>query len=414
MKQFMTVLGFEFGNYRKSKIFIGITVAVVLVIGILLSFPRITALLASKAPPEQAQTALAPLPVVNQSGLPDADVMQALASLVGYEPFLASQNETELRSAVEDGEYQAALILEEPLSYVYIVKTMSLYDSGTMEIDEALLLMHRQGALTDLGMSEEEAQAVMSAPVRSRIEQTGKSQIDNFFYTYILIFLLYMAIMLYGQFVAMGVASEKGSRTMELLITSARPTALMFGKIIGAGLAGLAQMTAFIGSAFVFFNLNRTYWQDNAIIRSIFDMPLSIMLYCLLFFVLGYFIYAFLYGALGSLASRTEDINTSVMPVTFLFIALFFVVVFSMTSGSIDSGLMRFCSFFPFSSPMAMFVRIAMGEVALWEIVASVVILLASTAGLGILSARIYRIGVLLYGKPPRLHEIFRLLLQKS
>jgi ABC-2 type transport system permease protein len=83
-----------------------------------------------------------------------------------------------------------------------------------------------------------------------------------------------------------------------------------------------------------------------------------------------------------------------------------------MYSGKVDSGLMLFCSFFPLSSPMAMFVRVAMGEVLVWEVVLSVVLLIATTVGLGILSARIYRVGVLLYGKPPRLSEVFKMLRQ--
>ena len=118
----------------------------------------------------------------------------------------------------------------------------------------------------------------------------------------------------------------------------------------------------------------------------------------------------FLYGALGSLANRSEDVNTLVMPVTFLFIIAFFVVMYSMASGSVDTPLITVCSFIPFTSPMAMFIRIAMGTVAGWEIALSVAILVLTTIAVGYLSAAIYRIGVLLYGKPPKLSEVFRML----
>ena len=139
---------------------------------------------------------------------------------------------------------------------------------------------------------------------------------------------------------------------------------------------------------------------------SIFDIPVELLIYMLVFFVLGFLIYAFLYGAIGSTASKLEDINTSVMPITMLFIVGFIVVVFSMTSGEIDTTLMKICSYIPFTSPMAMFTRIAMSTVAWYEIAISIAVLVGSVVGIGILAAKIYRIGVLLYGTPPKLSAI--------
>lgn len=113
-------------------------------------------------------------------------------------------------------------------------------------------------------------------------------------------------------------------------------------------------------------------------------------------------------GAIGSTASKVEDINTSVMPLTFIFIAAFMVVMFSMSAGSVYNVLMRVCSYIPFTSPMAMFTRIAMSTVPIYEIIISVVILIASVIGIGVISAKIYRVGVLLYGTPPKLGAIFK------
>jgi ABC-2 type transport system permease protein len=184
----------------------------------------------------------------------------------------------------------------------------------------------------------------------------------------------------------------------------------MFGKVLGAGCAGLLQFVLIFGSGFTFYNLNASYFTDNMIIQSIFNMPLSILLYAILFFVLGFFIYAFMYGALGSLVSRMEELNTTIMPVTYLFIIAFMVVMFSMSSGNVDNAAMLVCSYIPFTSPMAMFVRIAMGNVAVWEIIVSVVILIGATIGIGFLAAAIYRMGVLMYGKPPKPNEIIKML----
>jgi len=98
------------------------------------------------------------------------------------------------------------------------------------------------------------------------------------------------------------------------------------------------------------------------------------------------------------------------MPITLIFVAAFMIVVFSVTSGNVDSTLMVVCSFIPFTSPMAMFTRIAMSVVPAWQIGLSVGILAASVAGIGVLSAKIYRVGVLIYGTKPRFSRILRMI----
>ena len=147
---------------------------------------------------------------------------------------------------------------------------------------------------------------------------------------------------------------------------------------------------------------------NNPIVASIFDMPVWLLLFMLLFFILGFFIYAFMFGAVGSTASKVEDINTSSMPVMMLFIIAFLVTMFSMSSGNVDNILMKICSFIPFTSPMAMFTRIAMSTVPWYEIVISVAILIGSVFGIGVLAAKIYRVGVLMYGTTPKISQVIK------
>jgi ABC-2 type transport system permease protein len=257
-------------------------------------------------------------------------------------------------------------------------------------------------------MSEDEAVSLLSNNIVHVTKSLGKDQVTNFFYTYIMIFALYMVIILYGQMVATNVASEKDSRAMELLITSAKPASMMFGKVIASCIAGLTQIVCIFGSAFLFYQINQESWGDNAIIASLFRIPGELLLYMIIFFVLGFLVYAFLFSAVGSLASKVEDINTSSMPVTMLFVAAFMIVMFSMTSGNVDSTLMQVCSYIPFTSPMAMFTRIAMSQVPFYQILISVVILVVFAYAIGILSAKIYRVGVLLYGNKPKLTSVMK------
>lgn len=416
MKQFSTIFKFEFMGYGKNKTFVGITLSLVILVGVILSFPRFGDLFKGDDKPttdgdKKAQTILVSDPNVTNA-VTMIDIFKAAMPKNEFQ--ITDKSSDELKKLVDSEEYAGAVVVTSPTEYTYITKTVSMTDSTQYTLNEVMTTKYRLEQMTKFGLTPEQSTDIFNTQVNGTVITTGKDQVSNFLYTYILIFALYMVIMLYGQFVATSVATEKSSRAMELLITSANPSSLMFGKVLGAGAAGLLQMAAILGSSFLFFNLNKQYWGGNELINSIFNMPLSILLYTILFFVLGYAIYSFLYGAIGSLASKVEDINTSVMPITFLFIIAFFIVMFSMTSGNVDSVLMIIASYVPFSSPMAMFVRIAMGDVAAWEIIVSVIILVVSTVGIGFLSAKIYKVGVLLYGKPPKLSSVLKTISSKS
>jgi ABC-2 type transport system permease protein len=288
-----------------------------------------------------------------------------------------------------------------------------MQDMNTELATAVLQEVYRLNAMVHNGISPEIAGEIISVQIESNIEALGKDQMQNFFYTYIMIFALYMVIILYGQMVATNVATEKSSRAMEVLITSAKPTSMMFGKVLASCIAGFSQLVLVFGTAILLYNINKEAL-SNPIIASVFDIPVELFIYLILFFVLGFLIYAFMYGAIGSTASKLEDINTSVMPITFLFIIAFMVVMFSMSNGTIDNTAMLICSYIPFTSPMAMFTRICMSTVAWYEIAASIVILIGSTVGIGILSAKIYRTGVLLYGTPPKIGTLIKTVLKKQ
>lgn len=412
MKQFWNIFKFEFASYLKNKMFVGVTLFLIIAVGVVLSIPRVTSLIRPKGSPQTAQVKSILLSD-SVSANPNAFAAK-LEAAADAQITLTDQSVAEMTALVNKGEYDSAVQVDSPTKYTYIVKNVGMYDETEDIVDRVMLDQYRADGLARLGISPDVSNKLLDVHIESDLVQTGKDQMTNFFYTYILIFALYMAILLYGQSVATSVASEKSSRAMELLITSAKTSHLMFGKVLGAGAAGLLQMSAILGFSFLFFNMNESYWGGNAIVNSLFNMPISIILYTILFFVLGYLLYSFLFGAVGSLVSKMEDISTSVMPITFLFIIAFFIVVFSMNSGNVDSALMVAASYVPFTSPMAMFTRIAMGEVAPYEVILSVAILIVSVAAVGMLSARIYKMGVLLYGKPPKLLSLLKTFIRRS
>ena len=421
MKQFGKILKFELKYYLKNKVFVGVTVFLVLLIAAVMFFPRITAMFEEdntvdvgdvgnvEIGDEQNQDDL-PVMLIKAEEAELAEMVRETfaAAFNGYNVQITDSAIDDVKSTITAGEAECAFVLTSPIEYIYYVNNLSMYDSNASMADEMLRHLYQTNALVQSGLTAEEAGDIMNIFVSGSVESLGKDQIENFFYTYIMIFALYMVILLYGQMVATNVATEKSSRAMEVLITSAKPTSMMFGKVIASCLAGLIQLVAVFGSALVFYNLNKSYWGGNMIIDSIFNIPTELFVYMLVFFILGFLIYAFMFGAVGSTASKLEDINTSVMPITLLFIIAFIVVVTSMSSGNIDNTLMTVCSYIPFTSPMAMFTRICMSTVPLYEILISIAILIGSTVGIGVISAKIYRVGVLMYGTTPKIGSIIK------
>ncbi len=408
MKQLGKILKFELKNYAKNNAFVGVTIFLMVVIAIVMFFPRITALFES----DDTSNITADLSVmlVKADDPTQADMVKETfaASFTDYDVQITDEEISVIKDKITSGDVECAFVMNGATSFTYYVDNLSMYDMNPDIATGVLQQIYQMNAMIGGGMSAEDAAGVMSIQIDAEVESLGKDQMQNFFYTYIMIFALYMVILLYGQMVAMSVATEKSSRAMELLITSAKPINMMFGKVLAACMAGLVQLVAIFGSALVFYNVNKSYWGDNGIIDSIFNIPPELFVYMLVFFLLGFLIYAFLYGAISSTVSKLEDINTAVQPVTFLFIIGFMVVIFSMTSGSVDNVLMTVCSYIPFTSPMAMFTRIAMSTVPWYEIAISIGILVASTFGIGILSAKIYRVGVLMYGTSPKIGNIIK------
>lgn len=407
MKQFGKILKFELKNYMKNKTFVGVTVLLILVMAVIMFFPRLLSLFQSDGPSVAEEKTVM---LVKAEDPAQADLVQQTfgAAFADYDVQITAEDLDAIKERITSGDAECAFVMTGPAEYTYYVDNLSMYDANTQVASQVLQQIYQMNAMIGSGMTAEQAGEVMNIQITGQVETLGKDQMQNFFYTYIMIFALYMVILLYGQMVAMNVATEKSSRAMELLITSAKPASMMFGKVLASCIAGLVQLTAIFGSALVFYNINKPYWNDNPEINSFFNIPPELLVFMLVFFLLGFLIYAFLYGAIASTVSKLEDINTAVQPVTFLFLIGFMVVIFSMTGASVDNLLMKVCSYVPFTSPMAMFTRIAMSTVPWYEIAISIVILVCSVVGVGFISAKIYRVGVLLYGSKPKLMETLK------
>lgn len=409
MLQFRTILGFELKHYFKNKVFVGTTVFIVVVLAVVMFIPNLVTLFGSLGTDDPGSTEQSVILVSAPSQEMGENIVQALAPAFPDQAVTLTQDTMEqIKAQVSNQEASCAFVFDSLTSYTYYVLNRSLYDQTTQIANQALVGLAQVEAMAEQGLAPEQAANILSLQIDVQEELLGVDQAQNYWYTYIMILALYMVIMLYGQMVASHVATEKSSRAMELLITSASPVNMMFGKVLASCIAGLVQLTVIFGSALLFYNLNQDAWGGDQMMTSLFDMPPSLLVFMLVFFVLGFLLYAFLYGAIGSTATKLEDINTSVMPLTMLFVVAFCVVMFGLASGSVDNMSMLVCSFIPFTSPIAMFTRIAMSTVPPYQIALSIGLLALSVVGIGVLSAKIYRVGVLLYGTPPKIGAILK------
>ncbi len=406
MRQFRTILGFELQNYFKNKIFVSVTIIIMLAMAGVMFYPRVASFFTHG---NEAGRGDRPIMLVatDSSELP-ASTTEAVfrQSFPHYQIKVTTDRVERVKEQVKSGKAKYALVLSD-MSYTYYVNGLAMADSNVATANSAVKDLYQLKTLRRHGLSAEQTSQVMTVQIKPNVQNLGKDQTKNFYSAFIMIYALYIAVMTYGQMVATNVASEKSSRAMELLTTSASPVAMMFGKIIASCLAGLAQLVGIFGSALLFYNLNRASWQGNQMINSIFNIPPDLLLYMILFFLLGFFIYGMMYGAVGSLVSKIEDIGSVAMPIILVFVIGFAVVMSSIEDPNNAIG-MKICSFVPFTSSMAMFARIAMGSVSTGEIVLSIAILVVSTVLIGILAAKIYRAGVLMYGTRPKLRTIWR------
>ena len=406
MRQFRTILGFELQNYFKNKIFVSVTIIIMLAVAGVMFYPRVASLFTHD---NEAGRGDRPIMLVatDSSELPTSTTEAVFRrSFPHYQIKVTTDRVEQVKEQVKSGKAKYALVFSDT-SYTYYVNGLVMADSNVATANSVVRDLYQLKMLRRHGLSAEQAGQVMTIQIKPNIQNLGKDQTKNFYSAFIMIYALYVAVMTYGQMVATNVASEKSSRAMELLTTSASPVAMMFGKIIASCLAGLTQLVGIFGSALLFYNLNQASWQGNQMIDSIFNVPPDLLLYMILFFLLGFFIYGMMYGVVGSLVSKPEDIGSVAMPIILVFVIGFVVVMSSIEDPNNAIG-MKICSFIPFTSSMAMFARVAMGSVSTGEIALSIAILVVSTVLIGILAAKIYRAGVLMYGTRPKLRTIWR------
>jgi ABC-2 type transport system permease protein len=317
---------------------------------------------------------------------------------------------TALRNRVNSGDIDGFLWLSDDAVAARKVTYYGRESGGFMEkswlkdqLDRAILLRE----LAQRGVSGAQVDQLLK-PVKletMRVEggkETKANDKGMFFAIFAMVMLLYTAVIFYGVSVMRAVLEEKNSRVMEVLLSSATSTELMAGKLIGVGAVGLTQIVIWIVMAGAYA---LPALAASASTGEIHIAPLTLAAFAL-FFLLGYLLFSSIYAAIGAvITSEQEGQQLQFIIVLPLIISVFMV---GPVMRAPDAPVAVWTSMIPFFSPVLMYLRIAVQPPPVWQIALSLVLLVGTIAGILVLCARIYRIGILMYGKRPTLPEIVK------
>lgn len=302
------------------------------------------------------------------------------------------------------------------LTFDYFTKA-SPTSQATVLVRQATQILATSDRAARLGVSEA-ALAQIGAPVTfdmtaadpNASKRDQEEYIPSYIMATVFIVLIFMAVQLYGNWVAASVAEEKSTRVMELLVTAATPRQLLAGKVLGNGAAGLTQYAAVLGAAVAGFFLQETITQQiygsTGGTPGVSSLTVPLALGFGAFFVTGFLLYAILYAAAGSMVSRLEDIQQMVGPLTMLGLAGYLLAFFSVNV--IDAPWVKIVSLVPFLSTFIFPGRMVLASPAPWEYVVAIGLTLVALVGALWLAARVYAAGVLLYGQRPTLKTVWR------
>ena len=351
-----------------------------------------------------------------------------------YTASLSEESQETLREQVLEGSIDGFLFIPESIladsgeALFYSVEGGGL--TGAVRMENSLSNALEEHRLNENNVSEEIREILStSVPLRSIIfTDEGEEEDSAAFYSilgYIMGFIIYMAMFIYGAYVIQGVLEEKTTRVIEVMVSSVRPFQMLMGKVLGIGAVGIVQMIAwsilmlamvfFAGSVIAMFvnpadlNLPASASQEEILAAAEINIPSiapSLFGWFILFFLGGYLLYASLFAAASSVVEQQQDAQGLLTPIYMLIIIPIMFIVFFVESP--NSSLATGLSMVPFFSPILMVVRIAVTEVPLWQILLSYTLLIATFIGSIWLSSRIYRIGILMYGKKPGVKDLIR------
>lgn len=395
MKNLFHVYCFEAGNYFKSKSYMLSTILICILAVAAISLPGILSGSSEDQPQEAGNAIASTIAICDKEGIVTDELIQSY----GKAEIQRLESADQVKNAVVSGETEAGFVIHSSNEYDYYVFNKSMGEETKELFSELMSTAAKMKYCETHHLDYDEMIQTDQEHIVCNENILGKDSTDNYWYSYILVILVFLIVVMYGMMIATSVANEKSNRTVELLVTSTPSSSLLFGKVLAAATAILFQFGLIFASILGAYQLNKN--SLGGMLDIFLDIPTDVLITFAVFGLGGFLIYAFMYGALGGLVSKIEDLNKSAGTAQMLVMIIYFLVLFQMQEP--DGIIIKVLSFLPVSSYSAMFIRIAMGTVSTWEIVISAVLLYASVIGMGFVAAKMFRNSTLRYGNPIKL-----------
>lgn len=409
MKKFGVIFQYELINYIKNKSYVITTVIIALVAGIIMFVPNfidigsVTGENKNDVSDENSGAdSDSTILVYDKSGM--VTDISFIQNFYHDDAIKKASGENELVDKVKADEVSAGFVVNSLTDYDYYVYNQSMTDDNQVVFTQVMTVLNQMVYCQKNGIDYASLTQAFNPQIDCHENILGKDMGSNYWYCYGLVMIIFMIIIMYGSMVATSVTQEKSNRTMEVLVTSVDTNLLFFAKVLAGAVAALIQSAVMLGTVLISYKINQDKW--GGMLNMVLDIPANVLVVFALFGIGGFLFYTFIYGAMGALVSKTEDINKSAGGVQMVIMIVYFITLASLTD--VDGIMIKVTSFLPVSSYSAMFARVAMGSVNTWEIVVSFIILVASIVVVGIIGAKIYRMGTLRYGNPIKLSNAFK------
>lgn len=341
--------------------------------------------------------------------------MQKTIRIVEYSSAEKTQEtiNSDLEERIRDGSIDAYLVVpdelsENPVFRLYSRKSGDFIVNSVLE--EALNDAVRSVRLSEANISEDKLREVSRkvSLERNRVDETGESSKDEsgFWPGFIIAFLIYLTLAIYGQMILSTVVEEKETRVAEILFSSARPFELMMGKLVGVCLAGLTQLGIWILSAIVLIGIGLAQLSAAGVDLSIPAITPVMVFGFFVYFLLGFFLYASIFALIGSMVTSVQEGGQfAIIPVMAMLGGFYFS--FAVIRDP-NSSISFWASVLPFTAPMTMPIRMLADQPPFWHVALSILLNAIAIAILIWIAGRIYRVGMLMYGKRASIPELLK------
>lgn len=402
MKDILTVMKFTIKDMIKRKSFIISTLIILILIVVGFNVPNIIKSIKGEDSSDK-------LLIVDNQNVFEGNLESLKQADLGYEIEIGQSSFDDIKQKIENKEIESAIIIEKQENNIkirYIVENTTMMEEVPETVVNSINNLYSNMQISKLGLSREQLLSI-KPNFEFNLEQTDEEKANgNIFVMMLMSIVLFFAIYFCAYQVSSSITTEKTSKIMETLVTSTSPKTIVIGKTIGIGLVGLAQIIVIVLTALI----SAKVFLDAELLNSVLDMS-NITLYLgiitIIYFVLGYFVYALLYALTGSTVSKPEDVQSANTPVAFLAVIGFYIAYFTMMNPTNNLNLVA--SMLPISSPFCMPFRIMMGLASVIDVIISIAILIITILIIAKVAIKIYSSAILNYGTKMSLKDIVKM-----